>query len=150
MKRPQQQELEMAVANFLKDSSGTLEVYLPEQSDPTAPVFDVGNGETVTFRRHPTPSIWVSRWETPDRESLARSLGFEIKKRTAHHPFKGALELSYAEKRFHDAEQGAEACLEWLQHAAKLGQSWLWITNLSYDEWPDPLPKPTRWPPNGY
>jgi hypothetical protein len=94
-----------------------------------------------------TPFMRVGAY-TSELQKLAKEMGFEVIPREVYQP--GTTKPVTAYAAFKEVESPASAardCISWFEQTKSLGDAWLWITDLEYDDWPTPLPKPAIWPP---
>lgn len=93
------------------------------------------------------PRLVASEPKDPKALRRAENMGFSRTARKTYHFMRGKMSIPLIEARFLSVDDGAVWCLAALQDVHGIGQSWLWITDLGFDDWPDPLPKPEPWPP---
>lgn len=151
MMHPQLQELRTAIGSFLQNPDGALEVHCPDHRISLTlshlPVLARPRRSMGTpFRK--VPRVVAPAPADPKRLVRAENIGFVRTSREAYNPkTRAPILIPLLEARFVEADEGADWCFAALQDVHGIGDSWLWITNLDFSEWPIPLPQPQTWPP---
>lgn len=149
---PQLDELRDTIGRFLTNPEASLEVHCPDRRLSvhfTHVAVLARPRRSLSPQLRMVPRLVVS--EPADDKALRRAenMGFSRTARETYHPKHGKMSIPLIEARFVNADEGADWFLAALQDVHGIGQSWLWITDLDFDNWPDPLPKPEAWPPAG-
>ena len=148
---PQVHDLQTALARVVADPESWLEVHCPDRKLSVR----VSHLSVLARPRRSLAAVirTIPRLVAPapsDPTALARAerLGFTRSARQALNPKTGAaIPIPQIEAQFVNAEDGADWCLAALQDVHGIGDAWLWMTDLDFDDWPDPLPRPQVWPP---
>lgn len=148
---PQRQELIEKLKGFLKeDEDPYLVVHDPEslsQVDFVSVGRDAATGKVAGEMR-----VVIVR-DAEVREQRALRLGLpapDVREVTIRFGPNVGQVVRYKEYRVQvgDIEQAAALCLAVMKDVFDVDPTtWLWITDVRYDDWPAPLPKPNVWPP---
>lgn len=147
----QAHELRDHIARFLTDPEAWLTVHCP---DPMVEIKLMHVAVLARPRRSLSPELRMVPRMTfgapADERAATRAerMGFTPTARETVNPKTlGKVSIPLFEARFVNADEGLDWCLAALQDVYKIGDAWLWITDLHFENWPRPLPRPTQWPP---
>lgn len=150
---PQLNELTEAIARFLNDEEMFLEAHCPKHELSVRFRHEDVLARPKRSLGETTRSVPTLVAPAPKEEKLlerAERMGFTKSTRYTRNPFTGdKVEVPQITATFLDGEAGADWCLAAFQDIRGIGDAWLWITDLPYEDWLDPLPMPDLWPPSG-
>lgn len=118
----------------------------------------VGGGSVTSINFYQTPGEEEGTWDVHARVSIrpktgeskaAKAIGYRVSWRVVRDMLGRPIQRVYhGERIVASPEEAADVCLRTLESVRKVPPNyWLWITDLEYDDWPDPLPRPQTWPP---